>query len=87
MMIIIGGQDSSNTQKLYRTSLENLQLTFLIEDASSIPLEYVKPHMKVGIAAGASTPGEIIQEVQNIMSENIENMNTAAEEDFAQRVE
>lgn len=87
MMIIIGGQDSSNTQKLYQTSLENLQLTFLIEDASSIPLEYVKPHMKVGIAAGASTPGEIIQEVQNIMSENIENMNTAAEEDFAQMVE
>ncbi len=72
MMIIIGGKDSSNTNKLFEVSKQNLQLSFLIEDASSIPLEYVKPHMKVGIAAGASTPGRIIQEVQNIMSENIE---------------
>ncbi len=72
MMIIIGGKDSSNTNKLFEVSKQNLQLSFLIEDASSIPLEYVKPHMKVGIAAGASTPGKIIQEVQNIMSENIE---------------
>ncbi len=72
MMIIIGGRESSNTNKLYSISKNNLNLSFLIEDASSIPLEYVQPHMKVGIAAGASTPGEIIQEVQNIMSENIE---------------
>lgn len=72
MMIIIGGKDSSNTNKLYTVSKENLPLSFLIEDASSIPLEYVKPHMKVGIAAGASTPGKIITEVQTIMSENIE---------------
>jgi len=72
MMIIIGGRDSSNTNKLFEISKNNLELSFLIEDASSIPLEYVKPHMKVGIAAGASTPGKIIQEVQNIMSENIE---------------
>lgn len=72
MMIIIGGKESSNTNKLYDISKENLDLSFLIEDASSIPLEYVKPHMKVGIAAGASTPGKIIEEVQTIMSENIE---------------
>ena len=72
MMIIIGGKESSNTNKLYAISKENLPLSFLIEDASSIPLEYVKPHMKVGIAAGASTPGKIITEVQTIMSENIE---------------
>ncbi|MBQ2765395.1 MAG: 4-hydroxy-3-methylbut-2-enyl diphosphate reductase, partial [Clostridia bacterium] len=72
MMIIIGGKESSNTNKLYDISKQNLPLSFLIEDASSIPLEYVKPHMKVGIAAGASTPGKIIQEVQTIMSENIE---------------
>ncbi|MBQ8508795.1 MAG: bifunctional 4-hydroxy-3-methylbut-2-enyl diphosphate reductase/30S ribosomal protein S1 [Clostridia bacterium] len=72
MMIIIGGKESSNTNKLYSVSKQNNELTFLIEDASSIPLKYVKPHMKVGIAAGASTPGEIIQEVQNIMSENTE---------------
>ena len=72
MMIIIGGKESSNTNKLYAISKSNLTLSFLIEDASSIPLEYVRPHMKVGIAAGASTPGKIIQEVQNIMSENIE---------------
>lgn len=72
MMIVIGGKESSNTQKLFSICKQNCELTYLIEDASSIPLKYVKPHMKVGIAAGASTPGEIIQEVQNIMSENTE---------------
>ena len=72
MMLVIGGKDSSNTRKLFSICEQNCKLTFLIEDASSIPLEYVKPHMKVGIAAGASTPGEIIQEVHNIMSENTE---------------
>lgn len=70
MMIVIGGKESSNTQKLFSICRQNCELTYLIEDASSIPLKYVRPHMKVGIAAGASTPGEIIQEVQNIMSEN-----------------
>ncbi len=72
MMLVIGGKDSSNTRKLFSICEQNCKLTFLIEDASSIPLEYVKPHMKVGIAAGASTPGEIIQEVHYIMSENTE---------------
>ena len=72
MMLVIGGKESSNTKKLFSICEQNCKLTYLIEDASSIPLEYVKPHMKVGIAAGASTPGEIIQEVHNIMSENTE---------------
>lgn len=72
MMLVIGGKESSNTRKLFSICEQNCKLTYLIEDASSIPLEYVKPHMKVGIAAGASTPGEIIQEVHNIMSENTE---------------
>lgn len=72
MMLVIGGRESSNTKKLFSICEQNCKLTYLIEDASSIPLEYVKPHMKVGIAAGASTPGEIIQEVHNIMSENTE---------------
>ncbi len=72
MMIVIGGKDSSNTAKLFSISKQNCDETYLIEDASSIPLGYVRPHLKVGIAAGASTPGGIIEEVQNIMSENIE---------------
>lgn len=72
MMLVIGGKESSNTKKLFSICEQNCKLTYLIEDASSIPFEYVKPHMKVGIAAGASTPGEIIQEVHNIMSENTE---------------
>lgn len=69
LMIVIGGRNSSNTNKLYSVSKKVNDNTFLIENASELPLERVRGAGIIGISAGASTPGWIIQEVKNTMSE------------------
>ena len=80
-MLVIGGRESSNTKKLYDISRENCKETYFIETARDIPLHIKKMTGKVGIAAGASTPGNIIEEVQNTMSEQ-ENFAQLLEESF-----
>ena len=67
VMFVVGSRGSSNTNKLYATAKRNLEKTFLIEDASELPLDLVKSTDKVGITAGASTPDGIIQEVKNTL--------------------
>lgn len=72
-MIVIGSRDSSNSVKLYDICRAECENTVMVETA-----EELSPHknlscVKIGIAAGASTPSDIIQEVQNTMSEAIEN--------------
>ena len=69
-MLVIGGRESSNTKKLYDISKGNCPHTHFIETARDIPLYIKKMTGKIGITAGASTPGYIIEEVQNTMSEH-----------------
>lgn len=60
-MIIIGGENSSNTKKLYEVAKKNCENTILIETLSDLKLpENIN---KIGIMAGASTPKESIEEV------------------------
>ena len=68
-MLIIGGKNSSNTNKLFSVSKERNPNTFLIENADEIPFDKIGDAKIIGISAGASTPGDIIQEVKNTMSE------------------
>ena len=80
-MLVIGGRESSNTKKLYDISRGNCPETHFIETARDIPFHIKKMTGKVGIAAGASTPGYIIEEVKNTMSEQ-ENFAQLLEESF-----
>ena len=75
LMIVIGGKDSSNTAKLYDICKKICPDTFRIERSEELKeLNLItSAHTKVGIAAGASTPSGIIQEVCKIMSEMKEN--------------
>ncbi len=77
MMIVIGGRESSNTRKLFEISKRNCPVTYHIETFEDLPQE--KTYNKIGITAGASTPGSIIEEVVKAMSENVKN-----EENFAE---
>lgn len=77
MMIVIGGRESSNTRKLFEISKMNCPNTYHIETFEDLPQE--KTYNKIGITAGASTPGSIIEEVVKAMSENVKN-----EENFAE---
>ncbi len=76
MMIVLGGEESSNTRQLYHTSKEVCPFTVMAEDVSGIP-PIPDNIFKMGITAGASTPDSIIQEVIKTMSEIYEGENFA----------
>ena len=69
-MIVIGGRHSSNTQKLYEICREKCAATFFIQTLDDLHLELPKTAALVGITAGASTPNNIIEEVQNYVRIN-----------------
>jgi len=69
MMIVIGGKNSSNTQKLYEISKKYCDETYIIESAGDLPLIDTNKVKTVGITAGASTPDWIIKEVIDRMEE------------------
>ncbi len=79
LMVVVGGQKSSNTKKLYELSRENTE-SIMISNASELQPKTFVGKSKIGITAGASTPDGIIQEVINKMTEITKNeMNTENE--------
>lgn len=70
VMIVIGGKHSSNTQKLYEICSEKCAATYFIQTLEDLHLELPKTATLVGITAGASTPNNIIEEVQNYVRIN-----------------
>ena len=69
-MIVIGGTHSSNTRKLYEICKEECENTYFIQTLDDLRLELPKAASPVGITAGASTPNNIIEEVQNYVRIN-----------------
>ena len=69
-MIVIGGRHSSNTQKLFEICREKCKATYFIQTLDDLHLELPKTATLVGITAGASTPNNIIEEVQNYVRIN-----------------
>lgn len=63
-MIVVGGRNSSNTQKLFEICSKICKNTFFIETANDMDFSLLDGMNKVGITAGASTPNIIIEEVQ-----------------------
>lgn len=68
-MIVIGGKNSSNTQKLYNISKKECKNTYYIQTLVDLDLTVIESAKRVGITAGASTPNHIIKEVQDSMAE------------------
>lgn len=66
-MIIIGGKNSSNTNKLYKISQENCKNVKFIENKEELNIEEIKGFQKIGVMAGASTPRYIIDDVISII--------------------
>ncbi|MBD5460282.1 MAG: 4-hydroxy-3-methylbut-2-enyl diphosphate reductase [Lachnospiraceae bacterium] len=69
-MIVIGGKHSSNTRKLYEICSGECPYTYYIQTLDDLHLELPKSVRLVGITAGASTPSNIIEEVQNYVRIN-----------------
>ncbi len=70
VMIVIGGTHSSNTRKLYEICKKECENTYFIQTLEDLHLELPKSAKLVGITAGASTPNNIIEEVQNYVRIN-----------------
>ena len=64
-MIVIGDKHSSNTQKLFEICQSACKDTYYIQTLDDLDMNQLKSVQTVGITAGASTPSNIIEEVQN----------------------
>ena len=64
-MIVIGDKHSSNTQKLFEICDKACNNTYYIQTLDDLNMNQLKSVKTVGITAGASTPKNIIEEVQN----------------------
>ncbi len=74
MAVVVGGRNSSNTAKLFAVAGQVCKNSIMIESAAELDAyaEKIRNAKKIAIAAGASTPSGIIQEVYNKMA-NIAN--------------
>ena len=62
-VVVIGGANSNNTEKLYQICKNNCDNSFRMVDTSAFDYEKLKTYKRVGIVMGASTPIEQFQEV------------------------
>ena len=68
LMIIIGGKNSSNTNKLYSIASKFCTKSILIEKAEELDINSIKKFKKAGIMAGASTPKKSIKTVVEMLN-------------------
>ncbi len=79
VMIVLGGVNSSNTQKLYSICRSVCPTAYCLEHIDDLPQGCDFDSKRVGITAGASTPAVIIKEAIGKM-ENFESFEALMEE-------
>ena len=79
VMVVIGGRQSSNTQKLVTVAAKHTR-AYTVETAAELRPEWFLGADTVGVTAGASTPSSIIEEVLSSMSEEIREEELSFEE-------
>lgn len=79
-MIVIGGKNSSNTEKLYQVCCKACPNVVKIEKIDDLSLQKWAFFNRIGITAGASTPDWIIEEV-------VKGMDNFTSEDFMEQIE
>lgn len=79
-MIVIGGRNSSNTEKLYQVCRKYCPNVVKIEKIDELSLQRWAFFNRIGITAGASTPDWIIEEV-------VKGMDNFTSEDFMEQIE
>ena len=63
LMLIVGGKNSSNTNKLYDISIKNCANVRFVESLEDIDINFINQFETIGLMAGASTPREIIDNI------------------------
>lgn len=62
-MIVVGGRNSANTNRLAQISAQEGTPTFLIESEDELELKKLVDFASIGVTAGASTPNWLIQNI------------------------
>ncbi len=63
VMIVVGGKNSANTTRLAQAVIQGGTVTYHIESAAELSELEIPPGGPIGVTAGASTPGWVIEEV------------------------
>lgn len=63
VMVVVGGKNSSNTNKLVKICKDRDTETHLIEEIEEINLAWFEGKRKIGVTGGASTPMEFVDQV------------------------
>ena len=62
VLIVVGGKNSSNTNKLVKICKQYQPATYLIEEIGEIEVGWFDGKKKIGVTGGASTPQEYVDE-------------------------
>lgn len=63
LLLVVGAQNSSNSNRLRDVSREAGVASYLIDDPASIDKEWLRDVESIGITAGASTPEDLVMDV------------------------
>ena len=77
-MVVIGGKNSSNTNKLFSICKSGCKNVQIVESKEEIAVEKLPINGIIGIVAGASTPQRSIREVITRMNETLNNTQTVS---------
>ncbi len=81
VMLVIGGKNSANTNRLKEICVATSTPTYHIETADEVDPQWLYKKNKVGITAGASTPDWLIREVVQLMNEENKELNVEETEE------
>lgn len=68
VLLVVGSQNSSNSQRLCEVSKVNGVPAYLIDDETQIQSQWLKDATSVGVTAGASAPEELVKRVLEHLS-------------------
>ncbi len=69
-MLVLGSQNSSNSQRLAELARESSSRTYLIDGPDDIDLAWLQPDDTVLITAGASAPETVVEQCVGLLTEH-----------------
>jgi len=67
-LVVVGGKNSANTQRLFMAASESGKPSWHIETAEELPAE-IYAYERIGLTAGASTPDSMVDDVERALLE------------------
>jgi len=67
-VIVAGGYESSNTRCLVAIVRAHGTRALHVETAEELPLEELRNYRRIGLTAGASTPKEVIDQIERVLA-------------------